>query len=366
MPFKLKQGIKDEIRRGILDGSFPPGSALPSIRSLARSFKVSKLTMQRTIGELKADGLLESYIGKGVFVRAGRGSCAGGRSRVAFFSHYDVEKTLRSGDYPFRALSALRSALRRSGVVLSGLGAAGLDGAGIRNAVHAGGFSGIVIFEVNNSHLIAELQKTMLPMVSMDYDATHLGISSVIHDNLWGAYSAARHLVERGHREVVVFGRPRLCGPGSNNFVDTVDRERLDGCRLALRSAGIDFQKVELPEDKLESRALLKEIFSRRRRPSAVLSCHNYLTVRILAELERMGYSIPEDVEIVDFDGGGFEFSKGMRLSSVSMNHEELGSKAAEFMAALLGGGEKGAPFFHQVGTELQINQSSAKRRIAS
>jgi LacI family transcriptional regulator len=357
MPFKLKQGIKDQIIRGILDGSFRPGVPIPSTRALACTFKVSKATIQKIVNELKDENVLEAYMGKGVYVKAMPRPARKRKNRIGLLSPYDLEKTLRSGSYPFLALNALRAKLAAAGYRLSGIGFDGVDGKSLREAVAAEGHAGLVMLEINNSHLIAELQRSMLPIVSMDYDATHLGISSVVHDNLWGAYSAVKHLVHAGHREIIAFTRRQEFKAGANNFVDTVDRERLNGCRLALMGAGRDFCCVELPEEMEAMRATINEIFGRRQRPTAIFACHNFLTVKIIAELGRMGYVIPHDVEIVDFDGEGMELASGEKMTSVRVNHERLGEASADFMVSALNGTVR-SPRYCMIETELSVNHS--------
>lgn len=61
--------IVDDLRRRIDSGELAPGAALPSYRALMVQFSVSTQTVQRAIGILMSEGVVESRHGKGVFVR---------------------------------------------------------------------------------------------------------------------------------------------------------------------------------------------------------------------------------------------------------------------------------------------------------
>lgn len=64
----LYEQISRQIREHILMGVLAPGSALPSIRFLAKELKVSIITTKRAYEELEADGFLQTTPGKGCFV----------------------------------------------------------------------------------------------------------------------------------------------------------------------------------------------------------------------------------------------------------------------------------------------------------
>jgi DNA-binding transcriptional regulator YhcF (GntR family) len=52
--------IVERIQKGILAGVYPPGSAMPSVRTLAIEAGVNPNTMQKALAELEAQGLLHT------------------------------------------------------------------------------------------------------------------------------------------------------------------------------------------------------------------------------------------------------------------------------------------------------------------
>ena len=61
--------ISDQIKALILEGTLKEGEMLPSMRNLALELRISFMTTKRAYEELERDGFIESYTGKGSFVR---------------------------------------------------------------------------------------------------------------------------------------------------------------------------------------------------------------------------------------------------------------------------------------------------------
>lgn len=61
--------IVNQIKAMILSGELAEGEALPSMRNLAMQMRISVITTKRAYEELERDGFIESYTGKGSFVK---------------------------------------------------------------------------------------------------------------------------------------------------------------------------------------------------------------------------------------------------------------------------------------------------------
>ena len=53
--------IIEHLERGVLTGEYPPGSAVPSVRTLALEAEVNPNTMQKALAELENKGLLHTH-----------------------------------------------------------------------------------------------------------------------------------------------------------------------------------------------------------------------------------------------------------------------------------------------------------------
>ncbi|MBR5349284.1 MAG: GntR family transcriptional regulator [Lachnospiraceae bacterium] len=61
--------IVEQIKTQILSGELKEGEALPSMRVLATQLRISFMTTKRAYEELERDGFIESYTGRGSFVK---------------------------------------------------------------------------------------------------------------------------------------------------------------------------------------------------------------------------------------------------------------------------------------------------------
>lgn len=65
----IYEQIKDQIKAMIMNGELKEGDALPSMRLLAKELRISIITTKRAYEDLEREGFIESYTGKGSFVK---------------------------------------------------------------------------------------------------------------------------------------------------------------------------------------------------------------------------------------------------------------------------------------------------------
>ena len=63
--------LRDLVAQRIMDGSFPEGDAVPSVRQVAAEYQINHMTVGNAYQELVDAGLLEKRRGLGMFVTAG-------------------------------------------------------------------------------------------------------------------------------------------------------------------------------------------------------------------------------------------------------------------------------------------------------
>lgn len=66
----IYEQICSQIKALIMNGTLAEGDALPSMRVLAAQLRISVITTKRAYEELERSGFIESYTGKGSFVKA--------------------------------------------------------------------------------------------------------------------------------------------------------------------------------------------------------------------------------------------------------------------------------------------------------
>ena len=65
----IYEQIKEQIKMLIISGQLKEGDALPSMRLLAKELRISIITTKRAYEELEREGYIESFTGKGSFVK---------------------------------------------------------------------------------------------------------------------------------------------------------------------------------------------------------------------------------------------------------------------------------------------------------
>lgn len=65
----IYEQIMEQIKAQIMSGDLKEGDALPSMRLLAKELRISIITTKRAYEELEREGYIESYTGKGSFVK---------------------------------------------------------------------------------------------------------------------------------------------------------------------------------------------------------------------------------------------------------------------------------------------------------
>src|SRR5213083_2026907 len=64
--------LVDQVKLAAASGTLQAGEALPAIRPLAEDLRVNRNTVAKAYAELENQGVIETIVGKGCFVRANK------------------------------------------------------------------------------------------------------------------------------------------------------------------------------------------------------------------------------------------------------------------------------------------------------
>ena len=114
------QQVARDLRERIASAEFPVGSAIPSTAKLREMYGVSITVVRAAVAELRADGLVTGYPGKGVFVSATPDALAGRAATVEDLARQveELRAELRRAKSPRRSESAAEVAALREQVSL--------------------------------------------------------------------------------------------------------------------------------------------------------------------------------------------------------------------------------------------------------
>ena len=114
------QQVARDLRERIASAEFPVGSAIPSTAKLREMYGVSITVVRAAVAELRADGLVTGYPGKGVFVSATPHALADRAATVEDLARQveELRAELRRAKSPRRSQSVAEVAALREQVSL--------------------------------------------------------------------------------------------------------------------------------------------------------------------------------------------------------------------------------------------------------
>ncbi len=171
---------------------------------------------------------------------------------------------------------------------------------------------------------------------------------SVLDDQ--GAYLATDHLLENGHRKIVLL-----------NVETPYSANRADGYIKAFADRGIHCdERFIIPNDKIGLYDLPKVI--KELEPTAVIAGAYGLGKYFISICQEMGYSVPDDLSFIVFDD--VEWPKLMNISAISQPMDYLGLTAARMLLDRINGNiDDSQPVSNTV--EPKLNIRGSVRRIS-
>ena len=65
----IYEQIAAQVKQLVLSGALKDGEPIPSMRTLAKTLKVSVITVQKAYEDLQREGFIDSLVGRGTFAR---------------------------------------------------------------------------------------------------------------------------------------------------------------------------------------------------------------------------------------------------------------------------------------------------------
>lgn len=190
-----------------------------------------------------------------------------------------------------------------------------------------------------------------IPLVLFDRPVRGLKVDVVMVDNKRGAQQAVEHLIALGHRRIgLVTDQPEIASSA----------ERIDGYRSALAAAGfsVDEHLIAITgSTHADGYRAAKALLEQRRRPSAIFTANNMMSMGTLLALRDLSLRIPTDVALVGFDD--FEWTTLIEppLTVVRQPVSEIGRRAGERLLARMRG-DGGGPRRIRLQTEFVVRGS--------
>ncbi|ARK32618.1 LacI family DNA-binding transcriptional regulator [Halalkalibacter krulwichiae] len=183
---------------------------------------------------------------------------------------------------------------------------------------------GIIL--TNNQLSFSEVDEAGVPMVALDrVIADH--IPTVVSTNKIGAEMATKHLVESGCKFIA-----HLRGPKG---LPTAD-QRLEGFRNVVEQSAVASVVVEADFHYERSELVTEELLKQHPSIDGIFASSDVTAAGALKAISKMGKRVPEDIQIVGFDGIPFGEMLVPSLTTIAQPIYQMGATAARLLIKLI------------------------------
>ncbi len=158
-----------------------------------------------------------------------------------------------------------------------------------------------------------------LPTVLVDAYNPHL--TSLVVNNVEGAYQAVRSLLDKGHRRIGFIN-----GITEGNFKFNQSTDRLIGYHRALGEAGLLFEPtliIESEWNRQSGRAAALHLLTQTLRPTAIFASSDTQAIGVLEAARSLHITVPTELAVIGFDG--IEVSELLDVSTVQQPMQQMG-----------------------------------------
>ncbi|MBS1370890.1 MAG: GntR family transcriptional regulator [Lentisphaeria bacterium] len=320
---RLKNRLLDDIRRGV----YRPGDALPSLRSLAVRYEMSKHTVSQALSNLNELKVVEIAHGKTTRLRS---NPFRKHIEIVYFGLGSVESQDFWSEF-YRGLS--EEAERYGEFRLSQTNSScSQDGLRIEH-FDPSGTCGMIVLGTSFREVFNELKKFGVPLLSL-YNFNRESAVPFVTAKLEPAIDrAVERFRKRGCRRVAFLDlHPELHG---RSRTDGIDQSKYEYAAKTMASAGI------MPEDAFSFRLsrpdgsyeLLRRLAAEGRIPDGLFLSSDQLALGVYRAAYELKLRIPEELPVLGCDNLPGSRLMVPSLSSIELNRAELGRTAFRRLA---------------------------------
>lgn len=161
-----------------------------------------------------------------------------------------------------------------------------------------------------------------LPLAGAEYTVTT--------DNIEAGYTAAKHLIDLGHRQIGILAGHQALSP---------HRDRLEGFREAMQEAHLPILNEYLVSGGVQTQDGLEaghRLLSLPAPPTAIMVSNNQLLLGILQAVDEKKLSVPGQLSILGFDDYIWNRYFSPSLTAVAQHTHEMGRKSFDLLLQII------------------------------
>jgi DNA-binding LacI/PurR family transcriptional regulator len=328
--------LRMHLVRELAAGRLRPGDALPTEVELAAFARMSRNTVRQALSELEHNGVIRRVPGRGTFVQKAA-AIQSPKPVVSIFALVIPET--RTGYYP----SLQRGFREEAGKLFDQVIVCDSENDPLRQTdillqLMDIKVAGLALVPATNpatsAHQIRPLQDSGIPVVFCHRRVSGVRAPLVTFSALDVGRMAGRAMLDNGHRKVAFFSTQRA---GLTPLYQ-------QGLQEALRAGGGDLPESLVrcdPVGKISAehevflRSSIEELLRLPDPPTVAFCSFDSEAEMLYLTLNRMGIKVPEQMSLVSFGGSWRDGAIMRRLTSVTVDEEELGRHSARLLSEM-------------------------------
>ncbi len=220
---------------------------------------------------------------------------------------------------------------------------------------------GLVIVSLTpDEETAASFLKNGLPAVLVDAYSPFL--TSLVVNNVEGAYMAVKSLIEKGHQRIGFIN-----GISEGTFKFNQANDRLIGVHRAFGEAGIMYDPelmVTAEWNRAGGQIASRELLSLNNPPTAIFAASDLQAIGVLETARTLNLSVPEEISVIGFDG--VELSEIMELTTIQQPMQQMGEMGVARLMELVEDSKKGPELIRLDTKLIERRTTSVPKWLAS
>ncbi len=318
----------EKLRSRIEFGDLKPGGRLPSERSLADEFNISKVTMSKALVELAREGLLVRHVGRGTFV-ADKNSASTKTMKITVVGLQDIQ----SDEYYVGLHRGIQKVALNERLDVSYANINDGNYNAVLDSRHSDGLL-LIDPEVRFLPELQALYRQGVPFVVLGASWPDKEMPCVDSDNYSASVKAIQYLHRLGHRHIG--------GIFVNAFqANTLERRR--GFDSGLSQCGLEFRSDWCIDDVADGMHLddrdiecIKNLVVGPDGPTAFFCGGYYLALDTMRIIRQFRLTVPGHISILGFDGPTLATQVHPALTTLRQPLQKMGYRAMQKLLAII------------------------------
>jgi LacI family transcriptional regulator len=172
------------------------------------------------------------------------------------------------------------------------------------------------------------LLRSEIPLVLIDNQLAHSRVNCINSDDEGGAYAAARHLLELGHRKIGALSGPEHWPSNAR---------RVAGYQRAVAEQNLSLPIVHADRTTIESgeEAFLK-LTQQHPELTAICAVNDAMALGAIRAAQNTGQQVPAAISVIGFDDIPLASLNEPRLTTMRVPKRQMGTEAAQRVLGLL------------------------------